>query len=114
VLLRNSFGITDGEVLAAVRNHTQGREGMGPLEKIVYIADKIEPTRKNAPARKGASAYESPEEIIRKGGSLDSLFYAVLKDTAAYLRSRRIDISGDTKKLLAAMETGTTHGGGAS
>jgi nicotinate-nucleotide adenylyltransferase len=103
-LLRNCFGVTDGEVLAAVRNHTAGRTGMGPLEKIVYIADKIEPTRKSDQAYKGISAYEGPGGIIREGGSLDDLFNAVLKDTVAYLRSRKLDLSEDTKELLAAMK----------
>jgi nicotinate-nucleotide adenylyltransferase len=33
------------EVVEAVRKHTTGEENMTALEKIIYIADKIEPTR---------------------------------------------------------------------
>lgn len=40
------FGITDCEVLDAVRYHTTGRKDMTLLEKIVYVADFTEPGRK--------------------------------------------------------------------
>ncbi len=39
--LRCEKGITDADVLNAVRYHTTGRAGMSLLEKIVYIADYI-------------------------------------------------------------------------
>ncbi|MDQ0192025.1 bis(5'-nucleosyl)-tetraphosphatase (symmetrical) YqeK [Paenibacillus wynnii] len=39
------YGIHDPEVLDAIRYHTSGREGMGLLEKIVCLADYIEPGR---------------------------------------------------------------------
>ncbi|WP_379136329.1 bis(5'-nucleosyl)-tetraphosphatase (symmetrical) YqeK [Paenibacillus sp. sgz500958] len=39
------YGIQDQEVLDAIRYHTSGREGMGLLEKIVCLADYIEPGR---------------------------------------------------------------------
>lgn len=38
------FG-TDGEMTNAIRWHTTGRGGMTLLEKIIYLADYIEPTR---------------------------------------------------------------------
>ena len=37
--------VTDEEVLSAVKWHTTGRAGMTMLEKIVYLADYIEPSR---------------------------------------------------------------------
>ncbi|MBR5271361.1 MAG: bis(5'-nucleosyl)-tetraphosphatase (symmetrical) YqeK [Clostridia bacterium] len=39
------YGIEDEEILNAIRFHTVAREGMCDLEKIIYIADMIEPTR---------------------------------------------------------------------
>jgi predicted HD superfamily hydrolase involved in NAD metabolism len=39
------YGISDPEILDAIRYHTSGREGMGLLEKIVCLADYIEPGR---------------------------------------------------------------------
>jgi nicotinate-nucleotide adenylyltransferase len=100
-LLRECFGITDMEVLAAVRDHTAGSPSMGPLEKIVYIADKIEPTRKNDQPRGGGAGQGGGGESRE---SLDDLFASVVKDTVAYLRSRKLDLSEDTRGLLEAME----------
>ena len=43
--LREEMGITDEELLGAVRYHTTGKEGMNLLQKIVYIADYISKER---------------------------------------------------------------------
>ncbi|UUZ85455.1 bis(5'-nucleosyl)-tetraphosphatase (symmetrical) YqeK [Paenibacillus sp. P26] len=42
---RNRYGIDDEEVLDAIRYHTSGRERMTPLDKVVCLADYIEPGR---------------------------------------------------------------------
>ena len=39
------YGIKDESVLWAIRYHTTGREEMTALEKIIYLADKLEPSR---------------------------------------------------------------------
>jgi predicted HD superfamily hydrolase involved in NAD metabolism len=44
-LARRELGIDDEEVLEAVRAHTTGSPGMGPLALVLYVADKIEPAR---------------------------------------------------------------------
>jgi predicted HD superfamily hydrolase involved in NAD metabolism len=44
-LARRELGIEDEEVLEAIRSHTTGRPGMGPLALVLYVADKIEPAR---------------------------------------------------------------------
>lgn len=43
--LRTEMGITDKDILNAVRYHTTGRAGMSILEKVVYIADYISAER---------------------------------------------------------------------
>ena len=45
VLAKDMFGIEDEDILNAVRYHTTGRKNMSVLEKIVYLADAIEPGR---------------------------------------------------------------------
>ncbi len=45
VFARDEFGIEDKEILDAICYHTTGRGNMTLLEKIVYLADKIEPSR---------------------------------------------------------------------
>jgi len=47
VYAKNEFGITDEEVLNSIRYHTIGRRGMSLVEKIIYVADAIEPSRTN-------------------------------------------------------------------
>jgi predicted HD superfamily hydrolase involved in NAD metabolism len=44
-LARRELGVEDEEVLEAIRAHTVGRAGMGPLALALYVADKIEPAR---------------------------------------------------------------------
>ena len=44
-LARRELGVEDTEVLDAIREHTTGRPGMGPLSLVLYVADKIEPAR---------------------------------------------------------------------
>jgi len=44
-LARRELGVEDEEVLEAIRAHTTGRPGMGPIALALYVADKIEPAR---------------------------------------------------------------------
>ncbi len=46
---KNVYGVQDEDVLNAIRWHTTGHAGMTKLEKIVYLADMIEPNRKAYP-----------------------------------------------------------------
>lgn len=43
--IQDEFGIADGDIINAVSFHTTGRANMSLLEKIVFIADAIEPGR---------------------------------------------------------------------
>lgn len=45
-IAENEFNISNDDILNAIRFHTTGRAGMSKLEKIIYIADMIEPNRK--------------------------------------------------------------------
>lgn len=42
-LAEKEFGITDKEILSSIRWHTIGKLNMTDFEKIIFIADKIEP-----------------------------------------------------------------------
>lgn len=46
-MAEQEFGVKDPEILDAIRYHTLGREDMSDLEKILYLADIIEPNRKD-------------------------------------------------------------------
>jgi len=47
-ILRREYGIEDAEVLAAARFHSTGRVGMSLLEKVIFVADKVEPSKVQA------------------------------------------------------------------
>lgn len=44
-VMERDYGIDDQDILNAVSYHTTGRAGMSGLEKVIYIADAIEPNR---------------------------------------------------------------------
>ena len=45
VIMKRDFGIEDEDIVNAVSFHTTGRAGMSKLEKIIFLADSIEPGR---------------------------------------------------------------------
>ena len=47
-LAEKKYGVQNQDVLNAIVNHTMGREEMSLLEKIVFVADYIEPGRNRA------------------------------------------------------------------
>lgn len=48
-LAKEIYGICDGDILNAILYHTTGRPDMTMLEKIIFLADYIEPGRKMIP-----------------------------------------------------------------
>ncbi len=42
---RNKYGVTDREILDAIRYHSTGTDNMTPLAMAVYLADLLEPSR---------------------------------------------------------------------
>lgn len=74
---RELYGITDEEILSAIRWHTTGKPGMTVFEKIIFIADYIEPGRKPLPRI----------DEIRQASfeDLDKAMYLILDNTLSYL-----------------------------
>ena len=44
-MAQHRYGVSDPEILSAIRWHTTGKAEMSLLDKIIYIADYIEPRR---------------------------------------------------------------------
>ena len=84
------YGVRDKDIINAILNHTTGRPGMSKLEKIIYIADYIEPNRKQAPNLRE----------IRKLAfvDLDKALLCVLEDTLEYLETIKGDVDPMTQK----------------
>jgi nicotinate-nucleotide adenylyltransferase len=101
VLLWERYGIRNREILDAVMYHTMCGDGMGPLAKALYIADKVEVCREGVdPALRDFGPYA-------KDGSpaaLDRLFRKILNETVAWLRSKEFDLSESTLRLLKVTE----------
>lgn len=76
-LAKKKYGVEEEDLLNAIRYHTTGRADMSRLEKIVYIADYIEPLRSKA---KNLSLVR--ETAFR---DLDQTMYLILHDTLEYL-----------------------------
>lgn len=97
---RDRFGIEDEQVLRAVAIHTTGATDMGLLDKIVYIADKIEPGRSYQAVSPLRSAAEQ---------GLDEGVAACLAHFMVYLVSKGLVVHPDMVKawnLLAPQVKG--------
>lgn len=92
-LAMEEYRVTDSDVIHAILNHTTGRPGMSLLEKIIFVADYIEPERKRAPGLKE----------IRKLAftDLDQALIRILEDTLEYLKSTGGEIDPMTEKTWA-------------
>ena len=82
-------GITDPDLLNAVRYHTTGRAGMSLLEKVLYLADAIEPGRN----------YPGVEEIRKRAEtSLDDACLLSMERSIRYIEERGLFLHEDTIK----------------
>jgi nicotinate-nucleotide adenylyltransferase len=99
-MLRKQYGIRDPAILEAVRSHTTGSDGMGPLAKALYVADKIEVSRTGVEPR--LRDFRAYLELGERG--LDPLFEKVLGETVAWLQAKKVDLSEGTLKLLERKE----------
>ncbi len=95
-IAREKYGVTEPDVLDAIRYHTTGKPGMTPLEQIVFIADYIEPRRNKS--------RHLPE--IRKMAfrDLNECCYLILKDMLLYLNSKSGQIDSNTQEAYAFYE----------
>lgn len=89
-IAKDKFDIEDQDILNAILNHTTGRPGMSNLEKIIYIADYIEPSRKQAP---------NLSEIRKLAfQNLDQALLKILIDILNYLENGKGEIDPLTKE----------------
>ncbi|PKR85137.1 bis(5'-nucleosyl)-tetraphosphatase (symmetrical) YqeK [Heyndrickxia camelliae] len=86
-LVQAEVGITDPEILDAIRYHTSGRIGMTLLDKIIYLADYIEPGRM-------FPGVEDARELAQI--SLDKALVYSVRNTIQFLLSRNQTVYPDT------------------
>ena len=89
-LAAKKYHIKDKDIINAIASHTTGCPHMSLLDKIIYIADYIEPGRKELP---------NMAEVRKLAFTdIDICLYRILEDSLEYLYSKKIPIDPMTEK----------------
>ncbi|AJO19139.1 bis(5'-nucleosyl)-tetraphosphatase (symmetrical) YqeK [Bacillus paralicheniformis] len=93
-LVKTEVGITDEDILSAIRFHTSGRPNMTLLEKVIYVADYIEPGRR----------FPGVEEVRTLAEEdLDLALIEALKNTMTFLISKNQAVYPETVATYNAL-----------
>lgn len=95
------YDVHDPDVLGAIRWHTTGKADMTVLEKIIYVADFIEPCRKNFP--------ELPKARQMAFVDLTATVYYIAERTIRYLEEQGRDIDHYTRECVKYLKENGTH-----
>lgn len=94
---RTKYHIKDEEILSAIAWHTTGKPAMTLLEKIVFVADYIEPRRDKA---------QNLSYIRRLAFiDIDEAVYQITKDTLRYLNGETAKKEGSSSIDQTTLET---------
>lgn len=89
-MAEEKYGIHDPEILSAIRFHTTGKPDMSLLEKIVFVADYIEPRRNKA----SNLADVRPLAFL----NLDDAVRSILSSTLDYLEKKNANVDPMTQQ----------------
>ncbi|WP_252502887.1 bis(5'-nucleosyl)-tetraphosphatase (symmetrical) YqeK [Sporosarcina sp. Marseille-Q4943] len=84
IIAEKEFGVKDMDILNAIRFHTTGRAGMSDLEKLVYIADLIEPGRNFPGIKELRNAADLQIDEAMKVCIVHSVLYLIDKRVAVF------------------------------
>ena len=90
VLIQEKFGVTDGEVIDAIANHTFGSADSCDFALLLFVADKIEPGRPQSTDEYRARLLALP---------LRALVLAVLEENIAFLTRRGKTVAEPSLRL---------------
>lgn len=85
----HTFGVTDKYVSNAIRYHTSGRENMGDLEKLIFLADLLEEGRDFDGVERLRKIFEN---------SIDECMLAALEHQLKYLQTQKKPVYSLTKR----------------
>lgn len=86
-IAKYEFGIEDREIIEAIRFHVTARKNMTTLDKVVYLADKLEPARK----------YDGVDELRKLAETdIDKAIMGVFDGTIKLLVDRGETIATET------------------
>ena len=89
-IAKNHYQMYNQELLDAITYHTTGRPGMSVLEKIIFVADFIEP------GRKGLPLLEEKRQMAQE--DLNQAFFMILEGQLSYLNSSNQVVDPMTQK----------------
>ncbi len=93
--IQSDFGVLDEDIVNAIRWHTTGRPGMSRLEKLIYVADSLEPGR----------SFDGIEELrALMYDDLDRCLYALMINTRDYVRSLGLSFDSRSEEAIADLE----------
>lgn len=91
-MAEHEYHVSDPAILSAIACHTTGKPDMSLLDKIIFIADYIEPGRNKAPGL--------PEIRRLSFTDIDQALIRILSDTLDYLASSNDPIDPATQNVL--------------
>lgn len=97
VVVREDYGIKDPDILHAIGCHTTGEPGMSPLDMVVWLSDKIEPTRTPYPA------LEEIRSLAQE--SLPQAMLAALKNSQRHVRNQGKTLHPMTEKTIQWLQS---------
>lgn len=97
-IAETEFGITDKEILSAIRWHTLGKLDMSDFEKIVFIADKIEPNTRDK------EYSDKIRELLAQENGLNKALLKCYKETIKSLVKRDLKICLLTIEIYNKLE----------
>lgn len=89
IVAKEDYEVEDLEILSAIEKHTTGAPDMTMLEKIIYVADYIEPGRYKAENLKQIRSMAFQD--------IDRAVYMIMNDTLTYLEKKGGTLDSKTR-----------------
>lgn len=95
---KEKFGVEDSEILSAIRWHTLGKLEMSDFEKIIFLADKIEPNTRDK------EYSEKIKNYLKEDNGLNKALLKCYKETIKSLVKRDLKICLLTIEIYNKLE----------
>ena len=100
-LAKEKYSVEDEDILSDVLYHTTGRENMTMLEKIIFVADYVEP------GRKPITGLDEIRALIFI--DIDAAIYRILRNTIGFLEENEKPIDARSRNALLYYEKFTKN-----
>jgi len=104
-LARTEYGVSDNDILTAIRYHTVGHLNMSILEKCLFLADYLEPSR-DFPADPTLTQMRQ-----MAFSDVDKTLYYVMKNKLSHIKSCGTTLDTTTEQVFEECRTRLLHRG---